>query len=111
MKGLQALAIGVAIASLTFIESAIAQSPKPQPASRLDCLVGYPDGNFRGDRALTRYEFAAGMLACLDRTVQKIEATKGGLATKTELDVIRQQYEQMTQEVRQLNQRVYLLED
>jgi len=32
----------------------------------LDCLEGYPDGSFRGDRALTRYEFAAGLAACLD---------------------------------------------
>jgi len=32
----------------------------------LDCLEGYPDGTFRGGRALTRYEFAAGLAACLD---------------------------------------------
>jgi len=32
----------------------------------LDCLEGYPDGTFRGNRALTRYEFAAGLAACLD---------------------------------------------
>lgn len=30
------------------------------------CLQGYPDGTFRGDRSLTRYEFAAGLNACLD---------------------------------------------
>jgi hypothetical protein len=29
-------------------------------------LQGYPDGSFRGDRALTRYEFAAGLNAFLD---------------------------------------------
>ncbi|MFP4009754.1 MAG: S-layer homology domain-containing protein, partial [Spirulinaceae cyanobacterium] len=28
---------------------------------RYDCLVGYPDGSFRGNRPLTRYEFAAGV--------------------------------------------------
>ncbi|MEO1211850.1 MAG: iron uptake porin, partial [Cyanobacteria bacterium J06638_20] len=32
----------------------------------LDCLEGYPDGTYRGTRALTRYEFAAGLAACLD---------------------------------------------
>lgn len=32
----------------------------------LDCLEGYPDGSYRGSRALTRYEFAAGLAACLD---------------------------------------------
>jgi hypothetical protein len=30
------------------------------------CIEGYPDGSYRGDRALTRYEFAAGMNACLE---------------------------------------------
>ena len=30
------------------------------------CLEGYPDSTFRGNRALTRYEFAAGLNACLD---------------------------------------------
>ncbi|MGG6296536.1 iron uptake porin [Leptolyngbya sp. AN02str] len=32
----------------------------------LDCLEGYPDGLFRGNRPITRYEFAAGLAACLD---------------------------------------------
>jgi len=32
----------------------------------LDCLEGYPDGTYRGNRALTRFEFAAGLAACLD---------------------------------------------
>jgi Carbohydrate-selective porin, OprB family/S-layer homology domain len=37
---------------------------------RYDCLAGYPDGTFRGNRSLTRYEFAAGLNACLDRVVE-----------------------------------------
>ncbi|MFE4108145.1 iron uptake porin [Almyronema epifaneia] len=36
------------------------------------CLEGYPDSTFRGERALTRYEFAAGLNACLDNIVQVI---------------------------------------
>lgn len=34
---------------------------------RYGCIAGYPDGTYRGNRALTRYEFAAGLNACLDR--------------------------------------------
>lgn len=30
------------------------------------CIVGYPDRTFRGDRPLSRYEFAAGLNACLN---------------------------------------------
>jgi hypothetical protein len=34
---------------------------------RYGCIAGYPDGTFRGNRAMTRYEFAAGLNACLDK--------------------------------------------
>ena len=29
------------------------------------CVAGYPDGNFRGEQAVTRNEFAAALDACL----------------------------------------------
>jgi hypothetical protein len=34
------------------------------------CLNGFPDGTFRGDRAVSRFEFAAGLSACLDQIVE-----------------------------------------
>ncbi len=36
------------------------------------CIEGYPDRTFRGDRAMTRYEFAAGLNACLDVVLQLV---------------------------------------
>ncbi|WP_226588199.1 iron uptake porin [Microseira wollei] len=33
---------------------------------RYSCLTGYPDNTYRGNRGLTRYEFAAGLNACLN---------------------------------------------
>ena len=33
---------------------------------RYGCIAGYPDGTYRGNQATTRYEFAAGLNACLD---------------------------------------------
>ena len=33
---------------------------------RYGCIAGYPDGSFRGNRPLSRYEFAAGLNACLE---------------------------------------------
>jgi Carbohydrate-selective porin, OprB family/S-layer homology domain len=33
---------------------------------RYGCIAGYPDRSYRGNRALTRYEFAAGLNACLE---------------------------------------------
>jgi len=42
------------------------------------CIAGYPDGTYRGNRALTRYEFAAGLNACLDRVNELIAAATSG---------------------------------
>jgi hypothetical protein len=33
---------------------------------RYGCIVGYPDRTFRGNRALSRWEFAAGLNACIN---------------------------------------------
>ncbi len=33
---------------------------------RYGCIAGYPDSTFRGNQTLTRYEFAAGLNACLE---------------------------------------------
>jgi hypothetical protein len=35
-------------------------------AGTYGCVSGYPDGTFRGEAAVTRYEFAAGMDACMN---------------------------------------------
>lgn len=42
---------------------------------RYNCIAGYPDGSYRGDRALTRYEFAAGLNSCLQSLEQQIRAS------------------------------------
>ncbi|MEA5511007.1 iron uptake porin [Crocosphaera sp. UHCC 0190] len=38
---------------------------------RYGCVVGYPDRTFRGNRALSRHEFAAGLNACLN-TIERL---------------------------------------
>lgn len=55
---------------------------------RYGCVAGYPDGTFRGNRAMTRYEFAAGLNACLDALtgLNLVNVTdEGDLATITRL--------------------------
>ena len=34
---------------------------------RYGCIAGYPNRTFRGNRALSRYEFAAGLNACMQK--------------------------------------------
>lgn len=46
---------------------------------RYGCIAGYPNSTFRGQQAVSRYEFAAGLNACLDK-INEIIAT--GLADK-----------------------------
>jgi Carbohydrate-selective porin, OprB family/S-layer homology domain len=41
---------------------------------RYGVIAGYPDGTFRGNRAMTRYEFAAGLNAALERINELIVA-------------------------------------
>ncbi len=41
------------------------------------CIVGYPDGTFRGDRSLSRNEFAAGLNACLTQIEKRILDARG----------------------------------
>lgn len=44
------------------------------------CLAGYPDRTYRGSRALTRYEFAAGLNACLDVVIQLVASEPDAVA-------------------------------
>ncbi|MBE9221787.1 carbohydrate porin [Cyanobacterium stanieri LEGE 03274] len=43
---------------------------------RYGCIVGYPDRTFRGNRALSRYEFAAGLNACM-QSIERLIGTGG----------------------------------
>ena len=41
-------------------------------ASRYNCLLGYSNGTYQGNRAMTRYEFAANLNACLEVITDRI---------------------------------------
>lgn len=49
---------------------------------RYGCLAGYPDGTFRGDRPISRYEFAAGLNACL-QAIEQILVSGEGRSTRS----------------------------
>jgi hypothetical protein len=46
---------------------------------RYGCIVGYPDTTFRGNRALSRYEFAAGLNACMQQMERLFAASEAVL--------------------------------
>ena len=54
------------------------------------CVAGYPNGTFRGNRAMTRYEAAALLNACLDRVTEVTDEVRGLVAEfETELAILR----------------------
>jgi hypothetical protein len=77
---------------------------------RYGCIAGYPNGTYRGNRALTRYEFAAGLNACLDRVNELIATATADLATKQDLATIQKLQEEFSAELATLRGRVDALE-
>ena len=47
-----------------------------QLVERYGCVAGYPNGTFRGGRAMTRWEAAALLNACLDRVTEVTDELK-----------------------------------
>ncbi|SBO44816.1 iron uptake porin [Cyanobium sp. NIES-981] len=43
---------------------------------RYGCVAGYPDGTYRGEKAMTRFEAAALLNACLDRVTEVTDELK-----------------------------------
>ncbi|MER3433394.1 MAG: hypothetical protein C4288_08180 [Leptolyngbya sp. ERB_1_1] len=77
---------------------------------RYGCIAGYPDRTYRGNRALTRYEFAAGLNACLDRINELIAASTADLVKKEDLATLQKLQEQFAAELATLRGRVDALE-
>ncbi len=77
---------------------------------RYGCIVGYPDKTFRGNRALTRFEFAAGLNACLNRVNELIAAATADLVKKEDLATLQKLQEEFAAELATLRGRVDALE-
>lgn len=77
---------------------------------RYGCIAGYPDGTYRGNRALTRYEFAAGLNACLDRVNELIAAGLAEAVTREDLATLQRLQEEFAVELATLRRRVDALE-
>jgi len=77
---------------------------------RYGCIVGYPDKTYRGNRALTRYEFAAGLNACLDKIQELIAAATSDFVRREDLEVVKRLQEEFAAELAALRGRVESLE-
>ncbi|MFM2432136.1 MAG: hypothetical protein RLZZ511_3350 [Cyanobacteriota bacterium] len=77
---------------------------------RYGCIAGYPDRTFRGNRALTRYEFAAGLNACLEKVNELIASATDNLAKKEDLETVQKLQEGFAVELDTLRGRVNAIE-
>ncbi len=74
-----------------------------------NCIVGYPDGTFRGSRPLSRYEFAAGLNACLQQ-IERMIQSGGSEVTPEDLAALRRLVNEFEAELATLGARVDDLE-
>jgi len=77
---------------------------------RYGCIAGYPDRTFRGSRATTRYEFAAGLNACLDKMNELISSGLADKVSKEDLAALQKLQEEFAAELATLRGRVDSLE-
>jgi porin len=77
---------------------------------RYGALAGYPDGTFRGNRAMTRYEFAAALNAALDRINELISTGKDNLVSREDLATLQRLQQEFPVELATLRGRVDALE-
>ncbi len=75
---------------------------------RYGCIVGYPDRTFRGNRALTRWEFAAGLNACMNVMERLIQENVAVL--QEDIDKLKRLMEEYQAELAALGARVDNLE-
>ncbi|WP_414564280.1 MULTISPECIES: iron uptake porin [unclassified Anabaena] len=77
---------------------------------RYGCIAGYPNQTYRGNRALTRYEFAAGLNACLDRVNELIATATSDVVGQQDLVQLQRLQEEFAAELLTLRGRLDGLE-
>ncbi|MBD2175709.1 carbohydrate porin [Pseudanabaena sp. FACHB-1998] len=77
---------------------------------RYGCIAGYPDRTFRGKQATSRYEFAAGLNACLDKINEIISAGLADKVSKEDLATLQKLQEEFASELATLRGRVDALD-
>ena len=75
---------------------------------RYGCISGFPNQTYRGDRPLTRYEFAAGLNSCLNQIERLIVSTES--VTPEDLQTVQRLSEEFESELATLVGRIDRIE-
>ncbi|MEH1940251.1 MAG: iron uptake porin [Nostoc sp.] len=85
---------------------------------RYGCIAGYPDGTYLGNRTISRYEFAAGLNACLEKINEAMPAAgyaytnnKVNTVNNEDLILLQRLQGEFKAELQQLQQRVEVVEN
>ncbi len=77
---------------------------------RYGCIAGYPDRTFRGNQATSRYEYANGLNACLDKINEIISAGLADKVSQEDLATLQRLQEEFAAELATLRGRVDALD-
>ncbi|MEH1974892.1 MAG: iron uptake porin [Nostoc sp.] len=84
---------------------------------RYGCIAGYPDGTYLGNRSISRYEFAAGLDACLEKINEAMPAAgyayannKINTVNNEDLILLQRLQDEFKAELQQLQQRIEAVE-
>lgn len=77
---------------------------------RYGCIAGYPDGTYRGNRTVTRQEFAAGLNACLTQINTLITSSTTDTISQADLATVQRLQAEFASELAGLQGRVDTLE-
>ncbi|MEH2135839.1 iron uptake porin [Nostoc sp.] len=78
---------------------------------RYGCIAGYDDGTYLGNRNISRYEFAAGLNACLEKINEAIANNKINTVKNEDLVLLQRLQGEFKAELLQLQQRVETVEE
>ncbi|MBV9384938.1 MAG: S-layer homology domain-containing protein [Chroococcidiopsidaceae cyanobacterium CP_BM_ER_R8_30] len=81
-------------------------APRSSTSPSSGCLSGYPDGTYRGDRPVTRNEFAAGLNACLNSVNQLLPSNKADLATREDFQNLIDRQIELNRQLLQLDEQL-----
>ncbi|MHC0065937.1 iron uptake porin [Nostoc sp. UIC 10890] len=79
---------------------------------RYGCIAGYTDGTYLGNRTISRYEFAAGLNACLEKINEAIANNQVNTTVNNEdLILLQRLQDEFKAELQQLQQRIETVEN
>lgn len=77
---------------------------------RYGCIAGYPNGTYGGNSTINRYEFAAGLNACLEKINQLVANNTANTVKDEDLIELQRLQTEFQAELKQLQQRMDNLE-